>query len=759
MHADPRVARVWPSPEPGLTYVRQELAGGEYLSTGQFATGVVDAKGRGRTFSNVARVTSLFFDADLLSLYDAARAAKGAVLERKAADRKRRLYAERPALVDGFRRLLLGEFLPVLEGVIGHAPTLVMDSGWGYHAHYAVAEDMQADKVALRNVCAAILSEANRRALELGLTMHPAITVGQCFDATFDVGCRLARAPGTMNTKAPGDPRPVMVVTASPTILTRSMLLRLQEDHTAPGQLALGTPGAVDGNEDAVPRPARPRQARTTEVDFRAMRLQDGRVWQQVISALSPGERTKVVCPFGGTTIGSGFFAVEGDGRARYYSAPTATTYWNTHTAVQTPGLAQLIRGQPRKKGEVGDYLKTVSNLVAMLSHDGSFDLWYDAFAQCEMDGADPLTDAAWVRVVTHMESAYGWTWRVGKELVWSTLETVCRSRSRNPVQDWLATLKWDGVPRMDRWLIESCQAEDTDLYRTYARRWLIGVVARAMDPGCKLDTMLVLSGPQGAGKSTVFREWVNIPGIAQLFSDTRFNLRDKDAYLQLYSAWLYEDAELAGSSTADQETKKAFLSSAIDRIRPPYGRKVRTYKRHTVVVGTTNEKEILRDKTGARRYWVVELPGDCECDPTWVSAWRNQLFAEAAAAYAAGEQWWLTRDESLWQKLHNTNYEWEDWYTQCAKHVSEGNGGGWPNRFTVAQFARSIDDRINPQSRGISLSAALIRSGFRKKRSNGATWYYRPGETTHRDDGLRSLDTINNVRVGGMPPVLTEVS
>lgn len=749
MHSDPRVARVWPTPEEGHTYVRQELPGGEYLSTGQFPAALVDAKGTGRTFNNCSRVTTLFYDADLLTIYDAARRARGAVLERKAADRKKRLYHEKPALIEAFKKLLHDEFLPILENVIGLPPTLVVDSGWGYHLHYAVHPDVQEDKEALRQVAAAILAEANRLGLELARTMEPAIEVSALFDPTFDVGARLARLPGTTNTKAPGQPKPVVVVAASPTELGRDELSSLQDTYAAPGQLPLGA-APQDG---LLPKPSRPKQSTTEEVDFRSMHLPDGRVWQQVVDALQPGERTKVICPFGGTTVGSGFFAKEGDGRTRYYSAPRSTTWWNTHQEVRRTGLAQLVRG-PAKPGKEGKILNTAANLMTMLEDDDAFSYWYDEFAQAEMAGTRPVVDTDWLKVRMHMETAYGWAWSVPRELVWSALELVSRNHGRNPVVDWLRTLRWDGCPRMDRWLVETCGVEDTDLYRAYSRKWLIGLVARALKPGCKLDTMLVLSGPQGAGKSTLFRAWVDIPGLDGLFSDTRFNLRDKDAYLQLYSAWVYEDAELAGSSTADQETKKAFLSSATDRIRPPFGRKVRSYKRHTVVVGTTNETEILRDKTGARRYWVVELDEGAKVNVEWVKRWQTQLFAEAVVAYEAGEPWWLEGADVQAQSLHNADYAWEDWYSECARTVAEGNGRGWANRFTVAQFARSIDARINPQSRGISLAAALRRAGFTKKRSGGATWYYMKGKQTHKNSGLAELARINEVRPDGMPGV-----
>jgi hypothetical protein len=743
MHSDPQVARVWPSPPAGSTYVTQTLTGGDYTSTGQFPVHAVDAAGRGRTVDNVARVTSLFFDADLLTLFDAAREAKGAVLEPRAADRKRRLYQAPDAVVTGFKALLRDEFLPVLEALVGAPPTLVVDSGWGFHVHFALEADVGERVEPLRALMQALLREANRRAADVALTLRPQLQVSATFDATFDVGARLARIPGTLNLKAPGKVREVEVVSSSRTVLDTEVIARLQQQFV--------TPEEAPSDPNSVPQVSRPTETTTVQADFRAMRLVDGRTWQQVVEALAPGERLKVVCPFGGTTVGSGFFALEADGRARYWSGPTSTTYWNTHqTQVQRPGLATLVR-DPGRNGAPGRIQNTVTNLTTMLEHDDTFDLWYDAFAQREMDGTTMVDDRVWVNVVSHMEAAYDWRWRVGRELLFSTVEAVARQRSRNPVVDYLNSIRWDGCDRAHRWLSEVLRIEQTDLLKAYSLRWCIGLVARALQPGCKLDTSLVLTGPQGFGKSTIFREWMNLPGLGdELFSDTRFNLKDKDSYLQLHSCWLYEDAELAGSSTADQETRKAFLASAMDRIRPPFGRKVRTYRRHTVVVGTTNEQEFLRDRSGSRRYWVVEVPGHPDgANLEWLRDWRGQILAEAVVRYSRGEQWWLTPEESALQRKGNRDYEWRDWYTECAEVARLANAGGWAHRFTVAQFSQAIDTRINPQQKGLSLAAALRRAGFQKKRSGGVTYYFADNNNPRgRGDGLHAVEAVNRANV-----------
>ena len=739
---DPNSARVWPTPPAGHKYVQQSLKGGDYISTGYFPEDRVDRHGRGRTVHTCTAVTSLFFDCDLLGLFDAARQAQGEVLEARAAERKARLYKrykQDPDVVNQLRNILLQDVVSCVERTVGLPPTLVIDSGWGFHVHYAVAEDMGGQKTALQQVAAAVIDEANRLAFEVGRSFQPVLDMPSAFDATHDVGARLARLPGSMNTKAPGNPRPVRVITASPTVLDRDKLAQLREDYLRPG--ALPDNKAPAGPVPKVPRPTKATQV---EVDFRAMRLADGRAWQTVVDALSPGERTKVVCPFGGSTVGSGFFFKEADGRSRYHSGPQSCTYWNSNRTPSRSGLASLVQG-PDRNGRPGGPLNSPSNLHTMLSQDDTWDLWFDDFRGLEMDGQEPLQDVAWVQVLQHMDTAYGWGWRPGKELIWATMEQVCRERTVNPLQDYLRALKWDGVPRCHRWIADVCGVPDRDVYRAYSLRWCIGLAARAMAPGCKLDTCLVITGPQGFGKSSLFREWASIPEVGELFSDTRFNLRDKDAYLQLYMAWLYEDQEMSGHSTADKETRKGFLSSQVDRIRPPFGRKVRTFKRHTVIVATSNEQNILKDDTGSRRYWVVQVPRKGKANLQWLRDNKDQLFAESVARWKAGEQWWLTGEEEQLRTQANEAFRYVDWYTECAITCFQANKGGPRNRFTVAQFAMAVDDHINPQARGLSLSAALLRAGFQKVRSNGTTWYEKVGTCTGNDNGLTAIRQLQD--------------
>jgi predicted P-loop ATPase len=235
------------------------------------------------------------------------------------------------------------------------------------------------------------------------------------------------------------------------------------------------------------------------------------------------------------------------------------------------------------------------------------------------------------------------WLQRKGIDLhssvVADAVETVARERSFHPIRDYLSGLTWDGVARVDKWLHSYAGAEDTTLNSAFGSKWLIAAVARALQPGCKVDTMLILEGVQGIGKSTLLRELCGKDWFTDKLGD---NLGDKDAAMTISGKWIVECAELEALGTSTVERLKAFLSREVDRYRPPYGRRAIDSKRQCVFAGTTNNLEYLRDMAGNRRYWPVRCK-DRECDVPGIVRDRDQLWAEAKHRYEQGENWWLT--------------------------------------------------------------------------------------------------------------------
>jgi predicted P-loop ATPase len=210
-----------------------------------------------------------------------------------------------------------------------------------------------------------------------------------------------------------------------------------------------------------------------------------------------------------------------------------------------------------------------------------------------------------------------------------------------NPVRDRLAALTWDETPRLDHWLVDFLGAGDTSFVRQAGAKWLISAVARILRPGCKVDTMLVLEGPQGARKSSTLAALAAVLG-ENTFSDRLSKLDGKDAVIELQGQVIVEIAELDAFRNSAVSLIKAFLSRQVDKIRLPWDATVTELQRSCVFAGTVNPGGAgwMHDVTGGRRFWPVEVG---QIDLAGLSEAAPQLWAEAAARYAQGEEWWLT--------------------------------------------------------------------------------------------------------------------
>jgi putative DNA primase/helicase len=227
-------------------------------------------------------------------------------------------------------------------------------------------------------------------------------------------------------------------------------------------------------------------------------------------------------------------------------------------------------------------------------------------------------------------------------------IQTIAFVERFHPIREWLEGLQWDGVPRLDKWLVhalgetpETINAKLLEYLSLVGRYWLMGMVYRVMEPGCKFDYCPVLEGAGGLRKSTL----VEVLASKAYFSDTPFDMsRGKEAQEQVQGIWGYEIAELSALSKADVNAIKAFISSKVDRYRVAYGSTVESFPRQCVLVGTTNDDQYLRDRTGNRRFWPV--PVRHQINTEWVAKRREQLFAEAYSRYLAHEQYTPSKDE-----------------------------------------------------------------------------------------------------------------
>lgn len=237
-------------------------------------------------------------------------------------------------------------------------------------------------------------------------------------------------------------------------------------------------------------------------------------------------------------------------------------------------------------------------------------------------------TDVTSIRI--HLSQSFGMN--VGKNIVYDAVQRVCRTNSFDCLTWYLDGLRWDGVPRLSTAASTYFEAEPVPS-DALMRAWMISAVARALEPGCKVDHMLVLEGKQDAGKSTALKilggEW---------FRDDVVDIENKDAVIVMSQAWIYEYAELDGISRKEEVTIKAFLTKTDDVFRPPYERATISVPRRFVFAGTTNEAHYLKDATGARRFWPVKVN---RVDLWGLAANRDQLWAEAVVAYRDGESWY----------------------------------------------------------------------------------------------------------------------
>jgi predicted P-loop ATPase len=253
-------------------------------------------------------------------------------------------------------------------------------------------------------------------------------------------------------------------------------------------------------------------------------------------------------------------------------------------------------------------------------------------------------------------------------------------------------------------------------LHVAYLKRHLIGSVARAMKPGCKMDTALILQGNQGIGKSSLFRALYG----DEFFDDTMAEASDKDELMKLHQHWAVEWAEFETQlSRKGYSRLKQFMSTKVDNYRAPYARTSKSFLRRSILVGSTNELEFLNDPSGDRRYWIIPVS---TIDVASAERLRDQIWAAAVQAYRSGEQWWLTGEEKQLADEANKPFRlsdtWEDFifsYVRCREFV------------TIAEvLTQALKIESSKQDKGSQMraSAILRRLGWDKGKAwVGGTW------------------------------------
>lgn len=256
----------------------------------------------------------------------------------------------------------------------------------------------------------------------------------------------------------------------------------------------------------------------------------------------------------------------------------------------------------------------------------------------------------------------HGLKLRSGRDDIGDCVMKLAKQNEYHPVREYLESCykrHGDGVKVLEGFA-KRYFGSDQYIHQIAAIKFLISAVARAYEPGCQVDAALILQGGQGIRKSTFFR----VLASSEWFDDSFGNAGDKDERLKLHCAWILEWAELESIfKRKDMSQVKAFITTKIDRIRPPYGRSVEVMARSSVFCGTTNQTDFLSDSTGNRRFWVI--PVEREIDTTRLQQERDQIWAAATSLYKSGQIWHLTAEESELmgegRKQYETTDVWED--------------------------------------------------------------------------------------------------
>ena len=294
------------------------------------------------------------------------------------------------------------------------------------------------------------------------------------------------------------------------------------------------------------------------------------------------------------------------------------------------------------------EIVANLANLILILRKAPEWDgvLGYDEFnARVVIRKSPPwgneAPDTAW----TDHHEALARVWFQNKKVngsmgdVGRAVQAAARHNPFHPVREHLDALVWDGAPRLDKWLVTYFHAEDSEYVRAVGPRYLISAVARIYEPGCKVDHLLVLEGPQGKQKTEALR---TLAINDAWFTDRLGQLASKDAAQELAGVLIIEIAEMDALARASSSTAKSFITRRHDRFRPPYGKHIITLQRQCVFAGTINPPVggYLRDATGARRLWPVTCHDMVDRDA--LEKDRGQLWAEAVHRFKVGEPWWL---------------------------------------------------------------------------------------------------------------------
>lgn len=342
------------------------------------------------------------------------------------------------------------------------------------------------------------------------------------------------------------------------------------------------------------------------------------------------------------------------------------------------------------------------------------------AYVRADETYPHAIADVHLTAIIAWLSRQSGAEFAEGK--VARAVDLVAHQQSFDPVAAYLESLRWDGRSRIDDWLVTHMDSPDVGFARVVGSKFLIAAVARALQPGCQVDTVLILEGAQGSGKTSALRLLAG-----QYHRGDLPPLGTRDAKEALRGGWLIELGELDCVHKSEMSAIKNYITQASDHYRAPYDRKSKTHPRRVIFVGTTNDTEYLRDHTGNRRFWPVECG---RIDLARLSRDRDQLWAEAVARYRRGEPWHLTQrsEFELATLAQEQRAEVDPWEERIGDLVA------LKNEIRLSDLMQRLETPLSMQSQREKnrIARILQRFGYRRTQArDGAKrcWLYRREE------------------------------
>jgi len=376
------------------------------------------------------------------------------------------------------------------------------------------------------------------------------------------------------------------------------------------------------------------------------------------------------------------------------------------------------------KTGKV-TILPNVYNYRIILQGMKYLELKYSVFEQTELLNGQPLTDIHIKKARETIAKMLGVN--VAKTDVSDAIELIADAHKYNPLKEWFEALPpSESKGYLDRWLFDVCGCPETEINRILGRKWLISAVARALDPGCYVEGSLIFFGNQGIGKTWLFQ---NLNPKPDYYSGEELNISNKkEAAAVCAGKFIIELGELNSIRRNELNAMKQYLTAQDDTYQPKYKQKAVTVPRMHIFGGSTNEETFLTDPTGNRRFWCVAA-GE-KVDQAGFLTIKEQLWAEALAAYKAGDKWTLTDAERVMLEEANRQFMVEE---PLVAFLDEALNDKWKDPFlTTNKLLQEVLKAYRDKVHSKALASAMLTLGWQKKtcssgQDKGRKGYERP--------------------------------